>query len=364
MRVIIAGGGTGGHIFPAVSIAEEIMETDKNNEILFIGTKRGMEGKLIASRGFNIDFIRSYPILGKSIMFKLKGVIYALVGMYESIKIFNKFNPEMVVGVGGYVSGPVVLSAYIKRIPRVICEQNSIPGITNRVLSYFANRIFVTFEKSKSFFSREKTLLTGNPIQKKFSSADLINEKKSAPNEFNILILGGSQGAKKLNDILPQSIAMIDNKNISLVHQTGEEDYKDVLDKYFEHKIDAAVYEFIENIEDFYLAADLVIARSGAGTIAEICSVGKPSILIPFPFATHNHQYHNARVLQEHGAALLIEEQKLDCENLSSAIKGLLDLDKLKKMGDKAKELGKPDAAKVIVENMYKLLNKEPCMGV
>ncbi|NIT14011.1 MAG: UDP-N-acetylglucosamine--N-acetylmuramyl-(pentapeptide) pyrophosphoryl-undecaprenol N-acetylglucosamine transferase, partial [Candidatus Dadabacteria bacterium] len=164
MRVIIAGGGTGGHIFPAISIAEEIMNTDKKNEVLFIGTKRGMEGKLIPQRGFNIEFIRSYPILGKTIMYKLKGLLYTFIGIYESLKIFNTFRPDIVVGVGGYVSGPVVLAAFIKRIPRVICEQNSVPGMTNRVLSYLADKVFVSFEKSKTFFDDRKTMLTGNPI--------------------------------------------------------------------------------------------------------------------------------------------------------------------------------------------------------
>jgi len=284
--------------------------------------------------------------------------------MYESIKIFNKFNPEIVVGVGGYVSGPVVLSAFIKRIPRVICEQNSIPGITNRVLSYFANKIFVTFEKSKPFFNKEKTLLTGNPIQKKFSDMNLKNQKISAEKKFSILILGGSQGAKRLNEVLPDCIAMIGDKNISVIHQTGKTDYDAVLNKYSELNIDASVYEFVDDIQDHYAAADLIVARSGAGTLAEICSIGRASILVPFPFATHNHQYHNAKVLQEYGAALLIEDEKLDCKNLSLAIKELLDRSKLKNMAEKAKDLGKPDASKLIVENMYELLNIKLCMDV
>lgn len=364
MKVVIAGGGTGGHIFPAISIAEEIMEIDKHNEILFIGTKIGLEGKLVAKKGFKIDFIRSYPILGKGIFIKLKGLFYTLIGLYDSLKIFGRFNPDIVVGVGGYVSGPVVLSAFIKRIPRVICEQNSIPGITNRVLSYFADRIFVTFEQSKSFFNKEKTLLTGNPIQKKFNTTNLVKEKESDGKELRILILGGSQGAKKLNDVMPDSIAMLGDINVRLVHQTGEKDFKTVSDKYLQYEIDARVYDFIENIEEFYLEADLIIARSGAGTVAEICSAGKPSVLIPFPFATHNHQYHNAKVLEECGAAVLIEDKEVNSKSLSSVIKELLDTNKLKSMGEKAKELGKPKAAKLVVENIYKLINKELCMGV
>ena len=193
---------------------------------------------------------------------------------------------------------------------------------------------------------------------------NLKNEEKTADKKFSILILGGSQGARKLNAVLPDCIAMISDKNISVIHQAGKTDYDAVLNKYSELNIDASVYEFVDNIQDHYAAADLIVARSGAGTLAEICSIGRASILVPFPFATHNHQYHNAKVLQECGAALLIEDEKLDCKNLSLAIKGLLDHSKLKNMAEKAKDLGKPEASKLIVENMYELLNIKLCMDV
>ncbi len=366
MKVIIAGGGTGGHIFPAIAVAEQIMSTDKNNEVLFIGTKRGMEGKLIPQKGFNIDFIRSYPILGKSVMFKLKGIFFTLVGIYESMKIFGRFKPEVVVGVGGYVSGPVVLAAFIKRIPRVICEQNSVPGMTNRVLSYFANKVFVTFEKSMSFFDEQKTVLAGNPIQKKFNLEDLQRKKKTGNDEFKILILGGSQGAAKLNEVLPSALAEVMKKNnsgkkLTVVHQTGQRQYESVLDAYSKETMSAGVYKFIDNMEQYYMNADLVIARSGAGVLAEICSVGIASILVPFPYATHNHQYHNAKVLEDNGAALLIEEKDLNEQKLGLAVGELLNHNKLSAMAQKARELGRPEASKLVVENIYELLNLKPC---
>lgn len=367
MKVIIAGGGTGGHIFPAVALAEQIMNTDENNEVLFIGTKRGMEGKLIPQKGFKIEFIRSYPILGKNIILKLKGMFYIFVGIYESIKIFAKFKPEIVVGVGGYVSGPVVLAAFIKRIPRVICEQNSVPGMTNKVLSYFAHKVFITFEKSKNYFNDQKTVLSGNPIQNKFISVCSDGNNNTKSDEFNVLILGGSQGARNLNELMPKSLSQIaaDGQiNIKIVHQTGDRQYESVLQSYSKHNLNAQVLKFISNIEGYYLNADLVIARSGAGTLAEICCIGRASVLIPFPYATHNHQYHNARVLEENGAALLIEDKDLDVQMFSGLMLDLLDHNKLSKMAQKAKELGKPDASKVVIENIYELLNLQPCTDV
>ena len=184
--------------------------------------------------------------------------------------------------------------------------------------------------------------------------------------EFNILILGGSQGAKKLNETLPQCFDLInkeiDSKKLNIVHQTGQSSYESVLDFYSKSKINAEVYEFIDNIEEYYSKADLIVARSGAGTLAEICAVGRASILIPFPYATHNHQYHNAKALEEQGAALLIEEKELDVRKFSSAINELLDHDKLKDMADRAKKLGRPDAAKIIVDNIYEMLSLKPCM--
>lgn len=361
MRVIIAGGGTGGHIFPAISIAERIMETNINNEVLFIGTIRGMEGSLIPEKGFNIEFIRSYPILGKSLPARIKGIVYTLAGIYDSFKIFASFRPDIVVGVGGYVSGPAVLGAFLKRIPRVICEQNSVPGITNRFLSRFANAVFITFEHSRGYLKNSNIIFSGNPIRKKFPNPALNKRTNHDENKFNILVLGGSQGARRLNELLPEVFSQLIDRSIKIVHQTGASYYESVKDSYSSLGIEASVNDFIDNMEDYYSGADLVIARSGAGTVSEICAVGRASLLIPYPHATHNHQYYNALELEKKGAAVIIKDSDCDVERLASEIGALLDHARLKTMADRALELGKPQAAGTVVENIYRILNLKPC---
>jgi len=363
MRVIIAGGGTGGHIFPALAIADELKLTDKNNEILFIGTKRGMEKDLVSMNGYEIKFIRSYPLLGKGILTRLKGAFFTFFGVVDSLKIIHFFRPEIVVGVGGYVSGPVVLASFLRRIPRVICEQNSIPGFTNRALSYIANRIFISFEDTNNCFPSDKLIYSGNPIRKKQLGRDYVKEKDK-DNKFCIAILGGSQGAKTLNQIIPDAIKSIENKKICVVHQTGKKDYIKVLDIYKEFGIEAEVFEFIEDMESIYTKADLIISRSGAGTIAEVCAYGKPSILIPFPYATHNHQYYNAKFVESHGAARLIKDEDASSDRLAKEIESLLDREQLGDMGNKAREIAKPDASSVVVKNLYEILEKDLCMAV
>ncbi|NIS08387.1 MAG: hypothetical protein GWO07_06425 [Candidatus Dadabacteria bacterium] len=239
--------------------------------------------------------------------------------------------------------------------------------MTNKVLSYFAHRVFITFEKSKTYFNEQKTVLSGNPIQNKFISVRLDGTKDTKSNEFNILILGGSQGARNLNEFIPESLSRIaadGQKNINIVHQTGDSQYESVLRSYSKHNLNAQVLKFISNIDDYYIDADLVVARSGAGTLAEICCIGRASVLVPFPYATHNHQYHNAKVLEENGAAVLIEDKDLEVQMFSSLVMDLLDHNKLKIMAQKAKELGKPDASNVVIENIYELLNLQPCTDV
>lgn len=356
MKVIIAGGGTGGHVFPALAIAEELMERDVNNNILFLGTEKGMESKLVNKRGFELKFIRSAPIMGKGLWHKIKAVIISFLGLFDSVAIITRFRPDAVVGVGGYVSGPVMISSFILRVPRVICEQNSIPGFTNRLLSHFVDKIFISFECSRRYFSDSKVILSGNPVQKKIAQAK--RKATKFPEELRILILGGSQGATKLNEILPSVLKELENSNIKVIHQTGAKDYKSVLNEYLEFGMNAEVHDFINDIEKFYETADLVIARSGAGTVAEICALGIPSILIPYPHATLNHQYYNAQALQNAGASILIDEKNLTPEYLVRVINKIINTEVLKDMSEKAKLAGMPGASRIVVDNIYELVNK------
>lgn len=352
MKVIIAGGGTGGHVFPAISIAEEIVSRGPENEVLFVGTKRGMENKLVAQRGYEIKHISSGGIVGKGIFKSVLGVFSAAVGIIQSTFIIRSFKPDAVLGVGGYVSGPVVLSASILTVPTAICEQNSIPGVTNRILSKFVKKIFTTFQGCEKFFAKDKITLTGNPIRKDILTPGLKSDNTAS---FTCLVFGGSQGAKRLNSSVPEALARIDLRDLKVVHQTGAYDLKNVEDFYNEHNISAEVLTFIDDMAGAYARSDFVIGRAGAGTVAEITALGKPALLIPFPYATHNHQFENANVLERAGAALLIRDEDATAENLAQALQVLQDKAKLKEMALRSRALGKPGAAAQIVDEIYKL---------
>ncbi len=358
MKVIIAGGGTGGHVFPAISIAEEILNRDPGNEVLFVGTRSGLENKLVAQRGYEIKHISSGGIVGKGIFKRVSGVFSAAVGIVESVSVIRSFKPDVVLGVGGYVSGPVVLSASILRLPTAVCEQNSVPGVTNRILSKFAKKIFSTFEGCEKFFDKDKIVVTGNPVRK-----DILTYKgeKEQGRSFVCLVFGGSQGAKRLNSSVPEALSRSGISGLHVIHQTGENDLKDVQDFYNKNNISAEVLTFIDDMATAYARSDFVIGRAGAGTVAEITALGKPSLLIPFPYATHNHQLENAKALEASGAALLIEDKEATPENLAQALQVLKDKNKLEEMAVRSRALGKPGAAPHIVDEIYKLSGVNWC---
>jgi len=352
MRIIIAGGGTGGHVFPAISIAQEISERNCIEEILFVGTQRGLENELLSKKGYSIKHISSRGFVGRGLFKTVGAFFYAFKGLFDSISIIRSFRPDVVLGVGGYVSGPLVLAAVLLGIPTAICEQNTVPGVTNRILGRIVNKIFASFDSSVQYFPSKKVLITGNPIRKEI----LINTKSSHESKsFCILVFGGSQGAHSLNRSVPEALCRIDNKGISVIHQTGEKDYLYVKDLYIENEINAQVLTFIDDMAGAYDRADLVVGRAGAGTIAEITSLGKPSVLVPFPYAAHNHQLENAKILEDAGAAVLIEDKDATPQRLALTLTKLLDKDKLQMMFANAKKLGKPEAAREIVDEIYNL---------
>lgn len=353
MNVIIAGGGTGGHIFPALSIADEIKNRSGDNRVLFIGTSRGLEKDLIQNRGFDIRYIRSTGIVGKGLFAKLKAVVNAIFGLKDALIIIRSFRPDVVIGVGGYVSGPVVLAAKLMSIPTAICEQNSIPGLTNRILSRLADRIFATFEESFEYFNSDKTVVTGNPLRKEIFREQYQRDDKD--DTITILITGGSQGASKLNRVIPEALTKLDNKKIRIIHQTGKNDLSRVRELYENNGLEAEVFPFINDITGAYNRADLVISRAGAGTISELAVLGKPSILIPYPYAAHNHQYLNASHMEKGGASVIIEEKELDNIIFSEIIDKILNKERLDDMSKCALKLAKPNAAQHIVDVIVKM---------
>ncbi|MEM7009338.1 MAG: undecaprenyldiphospho-muramoylpentapeptide beta-N-acetylglucosaminyltransferase [Thermodesulfobacteriota bacterium] len=352
MRIIIAGGGTGGHVFPAISVANEISERNEGDEILFVGTKRGMENELVVKHGYEIKHISSKGFVGRGLLNKGLASVHAIKGLLDSASIIKDYKPDVVLGVGGYVSGPFLMSAVMLRVPTAICEQNTVPGVTNRILGRFVDKIFASFDSSVQFFPSHKVHITGNPIRK-----DILNSKveSSEGDSINILIFGGSQGATSLNRSLPQAFSKIKRENINIVHQTGKKDLDLVSDLYDDHGIDASVHEFIHDMAEAYSKAHLVIGRAGAGTIAEITALGKPSILVPFPFAAHDHQLENAKILHERQAAFLIEDKYATPEKLAQELENILQIEILESMSEQSKRLGKPQASKDIVDTLYKM---------
>jgi UDP-N-acetylglucosamine--N-acetylmuramyl-(pentapeptide) pyrophosphoryl-undecaprenol N-acetylglucosamine transferase len=353
MRVIIAGGGTGGHIFPAISIAREIRRRDSANEILFVGTKSGFEVDRIQKEGYNLRFINSGGIVSMGFVRSLKGVLSAIKGIFDSLRIIMDFKPNMVIGVGGYVSGPIVLAAFMLFTPSVICEQNAVPGLTNRILARFVKRVFAAFQMSASYFPNDKTMVVGNPVRPEFLT---VNRSYKNHSGIKILVLGGSQGAYKLNVSVPKAVGMLRRDDLAVVHQTGNRDIEDVKKAYEWYGIKADVLPFIEDIADAYTDADLVIGRSGAGTISEVTVLGKPSILIPYPFAANNHQFENAKVLERAGAAVIIEDRLAFPEKIAETISDLLNNNKLDEMTVQSKNLARPNATKDIVDEINRIV--------
>lgn len=350
MRIIIAGGGTGGHVFPAISIADEIADRKSGDEILFVGTKTGMENGLVQKNGYQIRHISSKGFVGRGLFKTLIAFFYAFKGLIESVSVIWSFKPDVVLGVGGYVSGPLLLGAYLSRKPTAICEQNTVPGVTNRILGKIVDKVFTSYDSSVQYFPFNKVRITGNPIRKDILRAEITPDKNGP---VSILIFGGSQGAYSLNRAVPEAFSKLNHTAVSITHQTGKKDLDHVKSLYEKNGIDAEVTAFIDNMAQAYAKADLVIGRAGAGTIAEITALGLPSVLVPFPHAAHNHQFENARILEERGAAVLITDEEATPEKLADTLTSLLTGDKLITMAQNTKKLGKPDAAKEIVEELY-----------
>lgn len=359
MRVVIAGGGTGGHLFPGIAIAEEFLARDKQTEVLFVGTKRGIENKLLSRIGYTLKTIDIEGVKGRGMKALVKGSYRIPQSMRQSLRILNEFRPQIVIGVGGYASGPAVLTAYLMRIPTAIAEQNVVPGITNRILGKFVDKVFVTYAETSRWFSRSRVILSGNPVRA--ALAGVRSVQKTEKNFRQLLIFGGSQGSMAINrsvvEMLPQLKKM--KTEIHILHQTGADDLEAVREAYGRYGINAEVSPFIVDMTGAYEQADLIICRAGATSLAEITAAGKVPILIPFPFAADDHQTKNARALADAGAAIMVSESELSGKKLFAAVEELLgNKKKLRQMEEKSAQLGNVNAAARIVDGCLKLMAK------
>ncbi|MEW5739354.1 MAG: undecaprenyldiphospho-muramoylpentapeptide beta-N-acetylglucosaminyltransferase [Myxococcota bacterium] len=356
MRVLIAGGGTGGHLFPGIALAEEVVTRHPKNDVVFVGTDRGLEARVVPANGFVFESIRSRGLKGMGPLRLLLGLLLLPLSFFESWRILRRYRPDVVVGVGGYSSGPVVLSAWLMRIPTALQEQNALPGLTNKVLGRFVKAAFVSFEEAKAYFSTRNTHVLGNPIRRVLLENFLRSRKPH--DKFTVLIFGGSLGARGLNTRVIEALGFLApiKDELNLIHQTGKNDLDTVKQGYAEKGFTAEIREFIDDMSAAYLGADLVVCRAGATTLAELTVCKKPSILVPFPHATDDHQAVNAKALVDAGAALMFREEELTGEKLAAAIKDLKDHpEKLKKMEKAAGLLGRPEAAREIADVLQQL---------
>ncbi|MBS1806864.1 MAG: undecaprenyldiphospho-muramoylpentapeptide beta-N-acetylglucosaminyltransferase [Acidobacteria bacterium] len=351
--VIIAGGGTGGHIYPGIAIAQEFKRRNPNCEVIFIGTARGLETKIVPREGFKLELIEVAALKGVSITKRTKSLLMLPRSFFAVRSFIQKYKPDVVIGVGGYASGPMLLIASLMGVPTMVAEQNALPGFTNRVLARFVKAAAVSFEEAKSFF-RGKAEITGNPVR-----AEFFTVPAKVPSEtVNILITGGSQGARAINEAMITAIPMLEphKDRLFITHQTGELDFEKVKAAYATSSLHVEVKPFIEKIVDEFAKADLVICRAGATTVAELAAASRPALMIPFPWAADDHQRKNAEAVERAGAGRMILQSELSGERLASELLVLIgDAARLAKMSAASKTLAHPDAAVRVVDIAEKI---------
>ncbi len=358
MRVLVAGGGTGGHLFPGVAIAEEVKARDAASEVLFVGTARGIEARVCPKLGWPLELIDASGLKTVGAMGALRGLLRVPRALLQSRRIIRKFRPDVVIGVGGYASGPVVLAAKLGGVPTAILEPNSVPGLANKLVGRMVRRIFLAFDETRPYFAAKKTALTGNPIRaqlrERLLAAGAATAHAAVPHVF---CFGGSLGARAVNALFADAVADLHARGVrfTATHQTGKDDLEATRARYAAAGPAVAaqvdVRDFIDDMANEYARADLVVARAGATTVAELTAVGRPAILIPYPTAADDHQTVNARALADAGAALVYKQSELNVKSLADALARLLADDGARgRMQSAMKSLSRPAAARDIVD--------------
>ncbi len=358
MRVLLAAGKTGGHIFPALALAEEFMRQDSQSKILLVGSREAIASQILERQDVNWQGIEARPLKGRGLMGKLQAVLVLTGGLGQARGILRQFQPQVVIGTGGYTSAPLVIAAVLQKIPCFLQEQNLFPGLTNRLLGRFVKKIFTAFTGSARFFPAGRTIWAGNPVRSQMAEVEADYKAFGLePGRFTVLVFGGSQGAHRLNLTMLDAVKCWPAAKFvfQVIHQTGEKDYQLVQEAYQKRRIRAYVTPFIDQMAAAYALADLVVCRAGATSISELMLSGKPSILVPYPYAANDHQTINARYLADKGAALLIPEAGLDGQRLAAQIMALQDdVAERGKMGKQARQLARPEAAQTIVSYLLK----------
>jgi UDP-N-acetylglucosamine--N-acetylmuramyl-(pentapeptide) pyrophosphoryl-undecaprenol N-acetylglucosamine transferase len=358
MRVLIAAGGTGGHIYPGIAVAKEIMRRDASSEVRFVGTARGLETRLVPQAGFELLLIESGGLKNVGFMARVRGLLVLPGSFFAARRLMREFRPDIVVGAGGYVSGPVLLTAALMRIPTLVMESNALPGFTNRRLARFVDKAAVTFDAALPYFPG-KGVVTGNPVRREFFD---IPPKSRDATRFSLLIFGGSQGARAINEAMVAALPHLEAERgvLNITHQTGEADFEKVHAAYLDAGWgeNADVRPYIDNMVESFAQSDLIICRAGATTSAELVAAGKAAIMIPFPQAADDHQRKNAEALQAAGAARMILQPALTGERLAKEIATLVQAPgELTQMEEQSRKLSRGDAAAEIVNLIEKLVS-------
>ncbi len=352
MRVILAGGGTGGHLFPGLAVARELQRRDALTEILFVGTEKGIEARVLPREGFPLETITVKGLKGRGVRGLLDALYGIPTGLLQSLGIVKRFRPDCILGLGGYASGPLLLAAKLRGIRCAIMEQNLQPGFTNKMLARFVDRIFTSYPETASYLPSKKVLETGNPVRWQ-SLPDAPKGEK-----FTLLIFGGSAGAHRINMAVLDALKHMTDlaSQLRIVHQTGAADFPSISKAYQALPFDAEALPFIDKMDDAYARADLVLCRAGATTVAELTAFGKAAILIPYPHAIYDHQRWNAQALADKGAAEIIVDHELTGAALAVRLRAYVaDQKKIELMAKAALAMGRPEAAARIVDECYAL---------
>jgi UDP-N-acetylglucosamine--N-acetylmuramyl-(pentapeptide) pyrophosphoryl-undecaprenol N-acetylglucosamine transferase len=365
LRLVVAGGGTGGHLFPGIAVAQAFQARNPANQVLFVNAGRPLEVEVLSRLGWPFRTIPIEGIKQRRIWHQAAAALKIPNAVRLSAGILKRYRPDLVLGVGGYSAGPVVAAAWLMGLPTALHEQNELPGVTNRLVGRIADRIYLSFARSADRFNPDKVVISGNPVRQEILMlADPLEETRM-PGAFTVLVVGGSQGAHAINqamvDALPRLVGL---EGLRIIHQTGTTDVEWVGAAYAAAGIGATVAPFFDQMAEHYRQADLIVCRAGATTVAEITVVGRAAIFIPFPFAADDHQTRNAQALVEAGAAQMIAQSALTGAVLADKITiQARDRSGLARMSARARALGRPEAARTIVEDMCRMLEESRARG-
>jgi len=357
MKLLLAGGGTGGHLFPAIALAEQFKSEEPQGEVLFVGTGHGLEARMLPELGWALETIEMSGWAGRGFIGRFRVMGQLLKSLGQSRKILRNFGPDVVVGVGGYASVPVLLAAKIQGIPFVVHEQNAWPGLANRLLGRWAKRVCLSFDEADRAFHCSATVLTGNPVRSAMETCPVIDDEKTC-----LLVFGGSQGARAINRAIVAALPMLEEwrGKLQIIHQSGEQDYEETVQGYRDiNWPDVEVTPFIKDMVGAYAKSTLIVCRAGATTLAELTACGRPAILVPYPHAAAGHQSTNAMAMAAKGAAMTMEEADLTPERLATLINGLLhDRTSIKTMASAARGLARRGAAARLLQECRAVLDE------